>query len=147
MMDEWQAVDILYAEDSDADAELTLRAFRKGGLKNKVLRVRDGAEALEFLYREGAFARRDRILPKLILLDMKMPRLGGLEVLRRAKSEDLTKNIPVVMLTSSAQESDMLESYGWGANSYLVKPVQIADFTELVIQAELYWIGMNRAPT
>lgn len=146
-MDEWQAVDILYAEDLDADAEMTLRALRKSGLKHKVLRVRDGAEALEFLFRGGVFTKRDRTFPKLILLDMKMPRLGGLEVLRRVKSEDSTKNIPVVMLTSSAQESDMLDSYGFGANSYLVKPVQIADFTELVMQAGRYWLGMNHAPT
>jgi len=145
-MDEWQAVEILYAEDSDADAEMTLRAFRKGGLKNKILRVRDGAEALEFLFRDGTFAKRDQLLPKLILLDMKMPKLGGLEVLRRVKSEHTTKNIPVVMLTSSSLESDVLESYGWGANSYLVKPVQIADFTQLVIQTGLYWIGVNRTP-
>ena len=145
-MDEWQAVEILYAEDSDADAEMTLRAFRKGGLKNKILRVRDGTEALEFLFRDGTFATRDQLLPKLILLDMKMPKLGGLEVLRRVKSEHTTKNIPVVMLTSSSLESDVLESYGWGANSYLVKPVQIADFTQLVIQTGLYWIGVNRTP-
>jgi two-component system response regulator len=145
-MDEWQAVEILYAEDSDADAEMTLRAFRKGGLKNKILRVRDGTEALEFLFRDGTFATRDQLLPKLILLDMKMPKLGGLEVLRRVKSDSTTKNIPVVMLTSSSQESDVLASYGWGANSYLVKPVQMADFTELVIQTGLYWIGINRTP-
>jgi len=145
-MDEWQAVEILYAEDSDADAEMTLRAFRKGGLKNKILRVRDGTEALEFLFRDGTFATRDQLLPKLILLDMKMPKLGGLEVLRRVKSDSTTKNIPVVMLTSSSQESDVLASYGWGANSYLVEPVQMADFTELVIQTGLYWIGINRTP-
>jgi two-component system response regulator len=145
-MEEWQAVEILYAEDSDADAEMTLRAFRKSGLSNKVLRVRDGAEALEFLFRDGIFSKRDRILPKLILLDMKMPKLGGLDVLRRVKSDEATKSIPVVMLTSSGQESDVVESYGLGANSYLVKPVKIGDFTELVIQTGLYWIGMNRAP-
>jgi two-component system, response regulator len=145
-MDEWQAVEILYAEDSDADAEMTLRAFRKGGLKNKILRVRDGTEALDFLFRDGAFAKRDQLPPKLILLDMKMPKLGGLEVLRRAKSDATTKSIPVVMLTSSSQESDVLESYGLGANSYLVKPVQMAAFTELVIQTGLYWIGINRTP-
>jgi two-component system, response regulator len=145
-MEEWQAVEILYAEDSDADAEMTLRAFRKSGLSNKVFRVRDGAEALEFLFRDGVFSKRDRILPKLLLLDMKMPKCGGLDVLRRVKSDEATKNIPVVMLTSSAQESDVVESYGLGANSYLVKPVKIADFTELVIKTGLYWIGMNRAP-
>ncbi|HXP66881.1 MAG TPA: response regulator, partial [Steroidobacteraceae bacterium] len=131
-MDELGTADILLAEDSDADAELTLRALRKGNLVNKVLRVRDGVEAIEYLFHEGAFLNRPGGNPKLVLLDMKMPRLGGLDVLRRLRSDERTRFIPVVVLTSSAEDRDIIESYNLGVNSYLVKPVNFAEFTQVV---------------
>jgi two-component system response regulator len=145
-MDEFEAVDILLVEDSDTDAEMIIRALRKGSVVNKLVRVRDGVEALEFVFREGAFIQRPRGQPKLILLDLKMPRLGGIDVLRRLKAEAQTKMIPTVMLTSSAEDRDIGESYNLGVNSYLVKPVNFASFTTVVAQAGLYWAVMNRAP-
>jgi two-component system, response regulator len=143
-MHEYDAVDILLVEDGDADAEMTLRALRKGKLVNKVLRVRDGVEALEFVGRKGAFEGRDSGMPRLIMLDVNMPRLGGIEVLRQLKGGETTKRIPVVMLTSSAEDRDRIESYDLGVNSYLVKPVEIEAFTEMIIHAGMYWIVMNR---
>ncbi|MDP9014506.1 MAG: response regulator [Pseudomonadota bacterium] len=144
-MDELQTVDILLVEDSDTDAEMTIRALRKGSLANK-LRLRDGVEALEFVFREGSFLQRSGGQPKLILLDLKMPRLGGIDVLRRLKSDPRTKVIPIVMLTSSAEERDLVESYHLGVNSYLVKPVNFATFTDVITQAGRYWAVMNRLP-
>jgi two-component system response regulator len=146
-MDEFEAVDILLVEDSDADAEMIVRALRKGSLVNKLVRLRDGVEALEFVFREGAFGQRRGGQPKLILLDLKMPRLGGIDVLRRLKAGDQTKVIPVVMLTSSAEERDIVESYHLGVNSYLVKPVNFATFTDVIAQTGLYWAVMNRLPS
>jgi two-component system response regulator len=146
-MDEFTAVDILLVEDSDADGEMIVRALRKGSVVNKVVRVRDGVEALEFVFREGDFAGRSSGQPKLILLDLKMPRLGGIDVLRRLKADERTKIIPIVMLTSSAEERDVVESYNLGVNSYLVKPVNFSTFTDVVGQAGLYWAVMNRLPT
>ena len=145
-MDDLGAADILLAEDSDADAELTLRALRKGNLVNKVLRVRDGVEALEYMFREGEFANRPGNNPKLVLLDMKMPRLSGLDVLRRLRADERTKFIPVVVLTSSAEDCDIIESYHLGVNSYLVKPVNFAEFTQVVAHVGLYWAVLNRMP-
>jgi two-component system response regulator len=145
-MDEFTAVDILLVEDSDADAEMILRALRKGGVVNKIARVRDGVEGLEFIFREGEFARRVNGHPKLVMLDLKMPRLGGIDVLRRLKADETTRKIPVVMLTSSAEERDVVESYDLGVNSFLVKPVNFSSFTEVVGQAGLYWAVMNRLP-
>jgi CheY-like chemotaxis protein len=145
-MTEFQAVDVLLVEDSDADAEMVLRALRKGGLVNRIARLHDGVEALEFIFREGAYADRNSAQPKLILLDLKMPRLGGLDVLRRLKADAHTKIIPVVMLTSSAEERDIAECYQLGLNSYLVKPVNFSSFTDVVVQAGLYWAVMNRLP-
>jgi CheY-like chemotaxis protein len=145
-MTEFQAVDVLLVEDSDADAEMVLRALRKGGLVNRIARLHDGVEALEFIFREGAYADRNSAQPKLILLDLKMPRLGGLDVLRRLKADAHAKIIPVVMLTSSAEERDIAECYQLGLNSYLVKPVNFSSFTDVVVQAGLYWAVMNRLP-
>ena len=145
-MDELAAADILLVEDSDADAELTIRALRKGNLLNKVVRVRDGVEALEYLFQEGEFLKRPGGNPKLVLLDMKMPRLGGIDVLRRVKMDERTKLIPVVVLTSSAEDRDIIETYQVGVNSYLVKPVDFAEFTRVVVQVGLYWAVSNRLP-
>ena len=146
-MDEYTTVDILLVEDSDADAEMIVRALRKGSVVNRLVRVRDGVEALEFVFREGDFSQRIDGQPKLILLDLKMPRLGGIDVLRRLKADERTKVIPIVMLTSSAEERDIVESYHLGVNSYLVKPVNFSTFTDVVSQAGLYWAVMNRLPS
>jgi two-component system response regulator len=145
-MDEFEAVEILLVEDSDADAELIIRALRKSSLVNKVVRLRDGVEAIEFVFREGAFSRRSGGQPRLILLDLKMPRLGGIDVLRRLKADERTKLIPVVVLTSSAEEQDVVTSYKLGVNSYLVKPVEFSAFTSVITQTGLYWAVMNRIP-
>jgi two-component system, response regulator len=110
------------------------------------VRVRDGVEALEYLFQEGEFLKRPGGNPKLVLLDMKMPRLGGLDVLRRLKVDERTKLIPVVVLTSSAEDRDIIESYQVGVNSYLVKPVDFAEFTQVVAQVGLYWAVLNRRP-
>jgi two-component system response regulator len=146
-MDEFEAVDILLVEDSDADAEMIVRALRKGSVVNRLVRVHDGVEALDFVFREGAFSQRSGGQPKLVMLDLKMPRLGGIDVLRRLKADDHTKVIPVVMLTSSAEERDIVESYNLGVNSYLVKPVNFSTFTDVITQAGLYWAVMNRLPS
>jgi two-component system response regulator len=145
-MDNFETVEILLVEDSDADAELILRALRKGNIVNRVVRVRDGVEALDFVFREGAFKERSGEQLRLILLDLKMPRLSGLDVLRRLKADATARQIPVVVLTSSAEEQDVAESYKLGVNSYLVKPVAFADFTDVITHTGLYWAVMNRVP-
>jgi two-component system response regulator len=145
-MENFETVEMLLVEDSDADAELILRALRKGNIVNRVVRVRDGVEALEFVFREGAFKDRPGEQLRLILLDLKMPRLSGLDVLRRLKADATAKHIPVVVLTSSAEEQDVAESYKLGVNSYLVKPVAFADFTDVITHMGLYWAVMNRVP-
>jgi two-component system, response regulator len=141
-----ETVEILLVEDSDADAKLITRALSKGNVINKIVRVRDGVEGLDFVFRTGDFRERQAGNPKLILLDLKMPRMDGIEVLRRLKADAATKIIPVVMLTSSAEERDVVESYNLGVNSYLVKPVDFAAFSSVVAQAGLYWAVMNRIP-
>lgn len=145
-MGELGAVEILLAEDSDADAEMTMRALKKNKLTNVVVWVKDGAEALDYLKREGSFADRARTLPKLVLLDIKMPKVDGIEVLRVIRSDDQLKSIPVVMLTSSAEERDIVESYELGVNSYLVKPVEFERFVDEVSRAGCYWTVMNQVP-
>ena len=140
-------IEILLVEDSDADAEMTLRALRKGNVANAVTRVHDGAEALEFLFSTGQYLGRPPIFPRMILLDVKMPKVGGLEVLRALKADERTKSIPVIMLTSSAEGRDVADCYKAGVNSYLVKPVDIRAFSELIMQTGSYWITMNRSPS
>ncbi|MDE2304894.1 MAG: response regulator [Gammaproteobacteria bacterium] len=144
-MNDREGVEILLVEDSDADAEMALRALRKGKVPAKVLRVRDGVEALEFLF-GGAQPRSPAMGPKLVLLDLKMPRVGGIEVLRRIKSEEATRAIPVVIFTSSAEEQDVRDSYRLGANSFLVKPVDFPTFSEVIREAGSYWTQANRLP-
>jgi two-component system, response regulator len=146
IMDEFEAVDILLVEDSDADAEMTSRAIRKGNVVNHLVRVRDGVEALDYVFREGIYKQRNGGNPKLILLDLKMPRLGGIDVLRRLKAEESSKTIPIVVFTSSAEERDVVESYKLGVNSYLVKPVDMKSFSDVITQTGLYWAVMNRIP-
>ncbi|MGE0130839.1 MAG: response regulator [Blastocatellales bacterium] len=141
------AVEILLVEDNPQHVELTLRALRKYNLANNVLVVKDGAEALEFIFATGAFEqRRIESGPKVILLDLKLPRVDGLEVLRRVKSDERTKAIPVVVVTTSEQERDIVESYKLGANSYIVKPVSFEKFVEAVSELGFYWMLLNKPP-
>ena len=141
------AVEILLVEDNPNDVELTLRALKRHNLANSVMVVRDGAEALDFVFGEGIYANRStEIKPKLVLLDLKLPKIDGLEVLRRIKSDERTKVIPVVVLTSSKEERDIIESYKLGVNSYLVKPVDFDKFIDSVSEAGLYWLVCNEPP-
>ena len=138
--------EILLVEDSPADAEMTLRALRRNNLANRVQWLKDGAEALEFMFRRGAYAGREATpVPKLVLLDIKMPKVDGIEVLRALKADAATRAVPVVMMTSSNEERDVVESYRLGANSYIVKPVQFEAFMETVAKIGLYWMLTNRA--
>ena len=145
-MDQTTEVDILYAEDSPADAEMTLRAFKKQQLVNKLIWVKDGEEALNYLFCEGPFADRPAKNPNLVLLDLKMPKVNGLEVLQRIKSSPALQSIPVVMLTSSAEDTDIKKAYELGVNSYIVKPVGFNNFSEIVVGMGMYWMLTNRAP-
>ena len=145
-MNDLEPVEILLAEDSDADAEMTARALQRHNLTNRLVRVKDGAEALDFIFRRGDYASRPAGLPKLLLLDLKMPRVDGIEVLREVKSNDETRTMPVVMLTSSAEERDVLASYMLGVNGYIVKPVDFASFVDEVAKAGCYWVLVNRVP-
>ena len=140
-------VEILLVEDSPHDVELTLRALRTNNLRNRVHIARDGAEALEFLFCTGAYAHRDfQDGPKVVLLDLKLPLVDGLEVLRRLKADARTRTIPVAVLTSSREERDLVESYQLGVNSYIVKPVDFEQFTEAVRQLGFYWLLLNQNP-
>jgi len=146
MQENFEPVDILLVEDSEADAELTLRALRKAHLANWVVWVKDGQEALDFLYSEGEYADRVAARPRLVLLDLKLPRLNGIDVLRRLKHDEARRSIPVVMLTSSNEERDIVESYALGVNSYLIKPVEFDKLGEQVVNAGLYWLLANKVP-
>jgi two-component system response regulator len=141
-------IEILLVEDNPDDVELTLLALRRHNLANHVEVVRDGAEALDFVFGTGPFAGRQlRDGPKVILLDLKLPKVDGLEVLRRLKADARTRMLPVVVLTSSQEERDIVESYQIGVNSYIVKPVDFAEFVEAMRQVGLYWLLVNQAPT
>lgn len=138
---------ILLVEDNPDDEALTLRALKKNNISNDVVVARDGVEALDYLFGTGAHQGRDpRILPQITLLDLKLPKVDGLEVLRRLRADPRTKLLPVVILTSSNEEQDRLKGYGLGANSYVRKPVDFAQFTEAVRQLGLYWLLLNEAP-
>jgi CheY-like chemotaxis protein len=140
-------VEILLVEDNPNDVELTLRALKKHNLANKVHVVKDGAEALEYIFANGAYIhRRIEDHPKVILLDLKLPKVDGLEVLRRVKSDERTKIIPVVVLTSSKEERDLTESYQLGVNSYITKPVDFEGFVKSVSELGLYWLLLNQPP-
>lgn len=146
-MSDTNAVEILLVEDNPQDAELTLRALRRANLSNRIHIARDGAEALAFIFCEGEHAgRKMEDAPKVIMLDLKLPKIDGLEVLKRVKGDARTQLIPVVVLTSSKQQSDVVESYKLGTNSYIVKPVNFEDFAEAVRQLGLYWLLLNQPP-
>ncbi len=139
------AVEILIVEDNARDLELTMRALAKHRLGNHVVAVRDGVEALDFLFARGAYA--DRVVtegPQVIFLDMKLPKIDGMEVLRQIKADERTRMIPVVMVTSSAQERDLAETYRLGVNSYVVKPIDFDSFVKTIADLGFYWLAVNR---
>lgn len=137
---------VLLVEDSENDAALALAAFEEANLAHEVAVVRDGQEALDYLYRQGAYAERPEGHPAVVLLDLKLPRLDGLQVLERIKGDAALRMIPIVMLTSSGQESDLARSYGLGANAYVVKPVSFPAFTLALRQIGLFWTTVNEPP-
>ena len=140
-------IEILLVEDNPYDVELTLRALKQHNIANHIHTVRDGAEALEFIFCAGAYAGRDFSVPKLILLDLKLPKLDGVEVLQRIKADPRTRLIPVVALTTSNAERDVQECYRLGINSYIVKPLDFKQFAEAIRQVGLYWLILNRLPS
>jgi CheY-like chemotaxis protein len=141
-----QVGEILLVEDDPHDVELTLTALTENHLTNKIVVVRDGAEALDYLLQRGAYASREAGNPAVILLDLKLPKVDGLEVLKRVKSDPDLKTIPVVMLTSSREERDLAESYDSGSNAYVVKPVGFGEFVEAVRELGLFWAVINQPP-
>ena len=139
---------ILLVEDNLDDVELTLHAFKKNNIRNEVIVVNDGAAALDFLFGTGNYTNRDRsIMPTIILLDLQLPKIGGLEVLRQIRANNQTKYLPVVILTSSKEEQDIVQGYSLGVNSYVRKPVDFNQFSEAVNQLGLYWLLLNELPT
>lgn len=138
---------ILLVEDNPQDTELTLTALKACNLANEVITLRDGAEALDYLYRRAAFADRPEGNPVVVLLDLKMPKIDGLEVLRQLKNDPVLKLIPVVVMTSSRQEQDLLDSYHLGVNAYVVKPVKFKEFVEVVKHVGMFWAIFNEPPT
>ena len=138
---------ILLVEDNPDDELLAIRALKKNNIMNEVVVARDGAEALDYLFGTGAYEGRDiGVMPQVILLDLKLPKIDGLEVLKRLRNDERTKLLPVVVLTSSKEERDLNESYRLGANSYIRKPVDFTQFTEAIRQLGLYWLVLNEAP-
>ncbi len=138
---------ILLVEDNPDDEALTLRALKRDRFLNEVVVVRNGLEALDYLFATGAYADRDmRVMPEVIMLDLKLPKMDGLEVLRRIRADDRTRLLPVVILTSSDEERDIIEGYKLGANSYVRKPVDFTQFAEAVRQLRLYWLVLNEVP-
>ena len=138
---------ILLVEDNPDDEALTLRAFHKNRIGNKIFIVHDGAEALDFLFCTGIYAERDpRELIQVVLLDLNLPKVGGLEVLRRIRADKRTRTLPVVILTSSKEEKDLAEGYEYGANSYVRKPVDFNEFIEAIQHLGLYWLVLNKTP-
>jgi CheY-like chemotaxis protein len=146
-MDNLNEVEILIVEDNPNDAEMALRALKKNNLTNNVLVVEDGEEAIDFIFCRGKYSKRIKeAVPRVILLDLKLPKVNGLEVLKEIKSNPETKVIPVIVLTSSKEESDIVESYKLGVNSYIVKPVDFDKFVDAVRDLGLYWLLLNEPP-
>lgn len=137
-------VEILLVEDNEEDAELTIRALKKNNLPIKLLHVKDGEEALDFIFCKGAYSTRNfDQQPKMIMLDLKMPKVGGIEVIQKVKADEGTKSIPIVILTSSKEDPDIQKCYSLGANSYIVKPVGFENFTKTVSDLGVYWLSLN----
>jgi two-component system response regulator len=137
-------VEVLLVEDNPYDAELTIRALKRQHLANKLFHVEDGAEALDFLFARGKYeGRRTEVSPKVVLLDLKLPKVNGLEVLRTVKNDERLRTIPVVMVTSSAEDPDVKAAYDLGANGYVIKPVQFDDFVEAMSKVGIYWLMVN----
>jgi CheY-like chemotaxis protein len=142
-----QEIEILLVEDSPTDAELTIRALKKRNLANHLVHVTDGQAALDFLFAMGDYAGRPLdVLPKVVMLDLKLPKLNGIEVLRKLRANERTKLLPVVIMTSSREDRDVIESYKLGANSYVVKPVEFDNFAEAVCNLGFYWLLLNQPP-
>lgn len=143
----YNQVEVLLVEDNLHDAEMTIRSLKKVNLANNLVHVKDGEEALDFIFARGKYAHRETTdVPKVILLDIKMPKIDGIEVLKRLKSEESSKTIPVVIMTSSREEQDIINSYQLGVNSYVVKPVDFEGFARAVSQLGLYWLLTNQPP-
>jgi len=141
-----QQIEILLIEDNPFEAELTIRNLKKHNLANKLLHIDDGAEALDFIFSNGKYAGNGIQTPKLILLDLKLPKVDGLEILRQIKNNPSTRMIPVVVLTSSKEERDIVESFKLGVNSYIVKPVDFESFSKSVAELGMYWMILNQVP-
>jgi CheY-like chemotaxis protein len=140
-------IEILLVEDNSSDVELTIRALKKQNLANDIIVVNDGAEALDFIFANGKYADRDMDnLPKVIFLDLKLPKINGIEVLRAIKSNEKTKVIPIVIMTSSQEEKDIVESYKLGVNSYVVKPIDFEKFMKTIAELGFYWLAVNKHP-
>lgn len=143
-MEEFEDIDILLVEDNPLDAELTMRGLKSQKLANTITWLKDGAEALDYVFRRNAYAGRTDKGPRLILLDLKMPRVGGIEVTRAIKGDERTKRIPIVIMTSSKEEGDIANSYDLGANSYIVKPLDFASLADVARHAGYYWLAINK---
>ena len=143
-MDQFEQVEILLVEDNPLDAELTMTALQGSKVANNITWVKDGAQALDYLFRTGEFADRPDVPPRLVLLDLKMPKVNGIEVLKAVKADERTRRIPVVVMTSSEEESDVAKTYDLGVNSYVVKPLDFNALADVTRQAGYYWLAINR---
>jgi two-component system response regulator len=143
-MDQFEEIEILLVEDNPLDAELTMTALQGGKVANSITWVKDGAQALEYLFRTGEFSQREDVSPRLVLLDLKMPKVNGIEVLKAIKADERTRRIPVVVMTSSEEESDIAKTYDLGVNSYVVKPLDFNALADVTRQAGFYWLAINR---
>jgi CheY-like chemotaxis protein len=139
-------VEIVIVEDNPNDAELLVRAFKRHGVANQIVLLKDGVEAMDFLFSEGAYADRPHNNPKVMILDLKLPKVNGIEVLRRIKADERTKTVPVVVLTSSREDRDLKDAYESGVNSYVTKPIKFDEFSKVVSDLKMYWLLVNKAP-
>ena len=144
-MQQFEQIEILLVEDNPLDAELTMRSLEGGKVANHITWVKDGAEALDYLFRQGQYANRGEAMPRLVLLDLKMPKVDGIEVLKVVKADERTRRIPVVVMTSSQEQSDVVQTYDLGVNSYVVKPVDFTALADVIRQAGYYWLAINRS--